>query len=105
MDGDVYRWQVKRGFVYYGPGNRDKNSSQRNRNEVRLEAQVFFATQSEVKPELYKLRCLGPVEVERPKPKPKPATEEPELPPKRSPGRLRKIVSVDTAIKEPPETT
>jgi hypothetical protein len=84
-------WEVQRGFTYLG---KERNSAPRNKKNFKGPGEEFWATEEEVGPERYKLREI------RQKPAPSP-----EPPPKRKPGRPRKVKAENTAILYPPQMT
>ena len=95
-ENELFRWRVRNGYVYYGPGNRDKNADDRIPKELKKVGEEFAATLAEVAPEKYKLTQLGAL---NPKDVPPPP------PPRRSGSARRKVEAVDTMLRESPEVT
>lgn len=93
---ELFKWRVRRGYVYYGPGNRDKNSQERVRAELRFAGSAFNATEAEVAPEKYKLTKIEALNSSEVPPPP---------PPRRVASQRRKVEAIDTMLKESPEVT
>jgi hypothetical protein len=80
-------WEVKRGYTYIGA---ERDTGPRNKKNFKGPGEQFYATKEEVGPELYKVREI-------------PQAEAPPIqPPRRKPGRPRKVKTEDTMVKYPP---
>jgi hypothetical protein len=94
--GPQFKWRVKMGYWYYGPEERDKNSTDRIHADLKKPGAVFIATEKEVAPERFKLVQVGTLVSEETPPPP---------PPRRVSSQRRKVEAIDTMLKEPPEVT